>query len=107
MVSARDVDEYLRGVREPKRGTLEKLRATILEIVPEAEQVILAGSFNGWEKGATTLKRDAKGIWKTQVSLEPGRYEYRFRVDGHWRDDPECPSRIPNNFGSENCIIEV
>jgi len=42
-VSARDVDEYLRGVREPKRGTLEKLRATILEIVPEAEQVISYG----------------------------------------------------------------
>jgi uncharacterized protein YdhG (YjbR/CyaY superfamily) len=35
-----DVDEYLRGVEEPKRGTLEALRRTILEIVPEAEQVI-------------------------------------------------------------------
>ena len=43
MVSTRDVDECLRGVREPKRGTLEKLRATILEIVPEAEQVISYG----------------------------------------------------------------
>ena len=35
-----DVDEYLRGLEEPKRGTLETLRNTILEIVPEAEQVI-------------------------------------------------------------------
>ena len=35
-----DVDEYLRGLEEPKRGTLEALRSTILEIVPEAEQVI-------------------------------------------------------------------
>ena len=35
-----DVDEYLRGLEEPKRGTLETLRRTILEIVPEAEQVI-------------------------------------------------------------------
>jgi uncharacterized protein YdhG (YjbR/CyaY superfamily) len=39
-VSAEDVDEYLRGVEEPKRGTLQTLRRTILEIVPEAEQVI-------------------------------------------------------------------
>jgi uncharacterized protein YdhG (YjbR/CyaY superfamily) len=39
-VSARDVDEYLRGVEEPKRSTLEALRRTILEIVPHAEQVI-------------------------------------------------------------------
>jgi len=39
-VSAEDVDAYLRGIEEPKRSTLAALRATILEIVPEAEQVI-------------------------------------------------------------------
>jgi uncharacterized protein YdhG (YjbR/CyaY superfamily) len=39
-VSAQEVDEYLRGVEEPKRSTLEALRRTILEIVPGAEQVI-------------------------------------------------------------------
>jgi uncharacterized protein YdhG (YjbR/CyaY superfamily) len=39
-MSAADVDEYLRGVEEPKRSTLEALRRTILEIVPDAEQVI-------------------------------------------------------------------
>jgi uncharacterized protein YdhG (YjbR/CyaY superfamily) len=39
-MSAEEVDEYLRGVEEPKRATLEALRATILEIVPDAEQVI-------------------------------------------------------------------
>jgi uncharacterized protein YdhG (YjbR/CyaY superfamily) len=39
-VSAEEVDEYLRGVDEPKRSTLQALRRTILEIVPDAEQVI-------------------------------------------------------------------
>jgi uncharacterized protein YdhG (YjbR/CyaY superfamily) len=39
-VSAEDVDQYLRGLEEPKRSTLESLRRTILEIVPDAEQVI-------------------------------------------------------------------
>ena len=39
-MSAEDVDEYLRGIEEPKRSTLETLRRTILEIVPDAEQVI-------------------------------------------------------------------
>ena len=39
-MSARDVDEYLRAVEEPKRSTLQTLRGTILEAVPEAEQVI-------------------------------------------------------------------
>jgi uncharacterized protein YdhG (YjbR/CyaY superfamily) len=39
-MSAEEVDEYLRRVEEPKRSTLQTLRRTILEIVPEAEQVI-------------------------------------------------------------------
>ena len=38
--SAEDVDEYLGAVKQPGRTTLETLRRTILEIVPEAEQVI-------------------------------------------------------------------
>jgi uncharacterized protein YdhG (YjbR/CyaY superfamily) len=39
-MSAEAVDRYLRALDEPKRGTLEALRRTILEVVPEAEQVI-------------------------------------------------------------------
>jgi uncharacterized protein YdhG (YjbR/CyaY superfamily) len=39
-VSAEEVDEYLRGLEEPKRSTLETLRRTILEVIPDAEQVI-------------------------------------------------------------------
>jgi hypothetical protein len=35
-VPAEEVDEYLSGVREPKRSTLQALRRTILEIVPDA-----------------------------------------------------------------------
>ncbi len=37
-MSKREVDAYLASVEEPKRSTLEALRATILEIVPEAKQ---------------------------------------------------------------------
>jgi uncharacterized protein YdhG (YjbR/CyaY superfamily) len=39
-VAAKDVDEYIQGLEEPKRSTLEALRRTILEVVPDAEQVI-------------------------------------------------------------------
>jgi uncharacterized protein YdhG (YjbR/CyaY superfamily) len=40
VVSADEVDKYLRSVDEPKRSTLQALRRTILEIVPDAEQGI-------------------------------------------------------------------
>ena len=42
-MSAKEVDEYLRGIEEPKRSTLQTLRRTILEIVPDAEEVISYG----------------------------------------------------------------
>ena len=40
VMSIEEVDEYLRGLEEPRRNTLQTLRRTILEIVPDAEQVI-------------------------------------------------------------------
>ena len=42
-VATADVDAYLSRLEEPKRGTLQTLRRTILEIAPEAEQVISYG----------------------------------------------------------------
>ncbi len=43
VMSERDVDRYLETLDEPKRGTLEALRRSILEVVPEAEQCISYG----------------------------------------------------------------
>ncbi|MGA2928028.1 MAG: DUF1801 domain-containing protein [Solirubrobacteraceae bacterium] len=42
-MSADEIDSYLRGVEEPKRRTLETLRGTILEVIPDAEQVMSYG----------------------------------------------------------------
>ena len=39
-MSTDQIDAYLSGVDEPKRGTLEAVRQTIVEIVPGAEQTI-------------------------------------------------------------------
>lgn len=39
-MSAEEVTAYLQRLDEPKRSTLTALRQTILEIVPDAEQVI-------------------------------------------------------------------
>jgi uncharacterized protein YdhG (YjbR/CyaY superfamily) len=42
-VSSHDVDAYLANVDEPKRATLQKLRLTIRDILPDAEEVISYG----------------------------------------------------------------
>src|SRR5215510_4016878 len=42
-MSKSEVDKYLASLEQPKRGTLEALRRSILDIVPEAEQSISYG----------------------------------------------------------------
>ena len=42
-VSAGDIDNYLAGVDEPKRSTLEQLRRSIHAVVPDAEECISYG----------------------------------------------------------------
>jgi uncharacterized protein YdhG (YjbR/CyaY superfamily) len=43
VVSAQEVDRYLDALEEPKRATLARLRQTILDILPQAEQGISYG----------------------------------------------------------------
>ena len=70
----------------------------------EAQEVHLSGDFNNWDTGSHPIKKDKNGKWTTTLSLKPGRYEYRFFVDGNWENDPSCSSCVPNGFGSQNCV---
>jgi len=74
---------------------------------PQAEKVMVTGDFNEWRVDALPMKKDKKGTWKASAVLPPGRYEYRFWVDGAWCDDPRAQERIQNAFGSQNCVKTV
>ncbi len=84
-----------------------KKKETFTLLEPNALSVQLAGDFSEWDKSPINLKKDKNGLWKATVSLAPGPHEYRFLVDGQWRDDPACQKRVPNQFGATNCVREV
>lgn len=71
---------------------------------PDAADVHLAGDFNHWDTKANPMEKNKKGVWRISISLIPGRYEYRFIVDGTWHNDAACSSCVPNGFGSWNCV---
>ena len=71
---------------------------------PQATSVFIAGGFNQWNLSAHPLKQDKKGVWKISLALGPGRYEYRFFVDGEWQNDSNCQSLVENPFGTFNCL---
>jgi 1,4-alpha-glucan branching enzyme len=82
-------------------------KVTFSFVAPEAQSVLLAGDFTGWQQAPVILKKDKSGVWKKTLPLPPGKYEYRLLVDGQWRDDPQCPHRHPNQFGGMNCVCIV
>ncbi|NOZ60064.1 MAG: hypothetical protein GXO74_00130 [Calditrichaeota bacterium] len=61
---------------------------------PESTKSIsVVGDFNNWDKNANPLHdKNGDGIWKTEISLKPGIYQYRFLLDGvRWIKDPANP----------------
>ena len=77
-----------------------------------AQGVFLAGSFNDWDPARTAMERQGDGSLRAELELAPGRYEYKFIVDGAWccepgRADSECADCVPNPFGTMNRVIEV
>lgn len=74
---------------------------------PMAQGVCIAGSFNNWHPAATEMISRGNGKWTKELTLLPGRYEYRFVVDGQWMDDPNAKETVPNPFGSSNAVLVV
>jgi hypothetical protein len=74
---------------------------------PQARAVTVAGTFNNWDPAKTPLEKARDGTWHTKLNLTPGRYEYKFVVDGLWVEDPFVRTTVPNPLGSENAVIDV
>ena len=75
--------------------------------IGDVREVILTGDFTGWSAEGIRLSKGADDTWTASLALAPGRYEYRLRVDGLWRDDPAAAERVPNPFGTENAVVRV
>lgn len=87
-----------------KKGSAITKKVQFEFLAPQAQEVYLTGDFNQWDVDANPMKKDKKGIWRTAISLTPGRYEYRFVVDGNWENDPSATHCVPNEFCSYNCV---
>lgn len=48
-----------------------------------------------------------QGRWVKELSLPPGRYEYRLVVDGKWICDPAAAEKVPNPFDGQNAVLTV
>ena len=95
---------------EPSAGprmTPEGMRFSLYST--KVKKVNIAGTFNNWSMTADPLyDRDGSGMWVIVLPLPPGKYEYKFIIDGEeWIPDPANPTTTDDGFGGYNSVITI
>lgn len=70
------------------------------------KKVSLFGSFNGWNRNSLPMIND-NGVYRIKISLQPGRYQYKFYVDRKEILDPANPVKVPNGLGGFNSVVNI
>ena len=63
-----------------------------------------AGDFTEWKIHSL---QDIGDVYQISYDLKPGRYRYKYIVDGLWMPDPSHQKREADPFGGENSILEL
>lgn len=75
---------------------------------PDAEKVGIAADFNNWRPEDTGLfHEDGNGAFGITLDLDPGRYRYRYVIDGEWIHDPHNTYVESNPYGELDSVVEV
>ena len=71
-----------------------------------AKSVAVSGNFNGWNETGYSMARDDNG-WYISLYLKPGKYTYKFIVDGKWILDPDNTLWEENEYGTGNSVLWI
>lgn len=72
----------------------------------EAEAVAIYGSFNNWIQTKNYCAKDVDG-WVCRLDLAPGKYTYRFLVDGLGLLDPNNSATEDDGNGHTDSVIVI
>ncbi|MDT3695572.1 MAG: alpha-amylase family glycosyl hydrolase [Ignavibacterium sp.] len=69
------------------------------------KQINLFGQFNSWDRQGLPMKdTNGDGVFEVEIPLDPGRYEYKFFIDGKEVVDPANPVKVSNGMGDFNSV---
>jgi outer membrane protein assembly factor BamA len=66
---------------------------------PDAQDVRVTGSFNGWDSEGIRMTKDEEGTWSVLVPIAPGYVTYKFYIDGAWGPDPDVAEKVDDGQG--------
>jgi hypothetical protein len=72
----------------------------------DARVVALAGTFNNWNQSQLLFAREGDE-WVCRIDLAPGKYTYKFVVDGNWILDPANHQTEDDDRGFTNSLLVV
>lgn len=73
---------------------------------PGAESVIVTGSFNNWDNQGYKMEK-TNGVWTYSLYLKPGKYTYKYIIDGAWLIDPANEYWEDNALGTGNSVLWI
>lgn len=69
----------------------------------DTKKVMLAGSFNNWSPDALAMTKTDSG-WIADVKIKPGKYWYKFIIDGNWNTDNDNMVTENDGMGNDNSV---
>ncbi len=69
-----------------------------------AKKVFISGSFNAWSTLQTPMQPCDSG-WTVSMNLKPGKYSYKFIIDGKWTNDSYNKLRENDTYHGYNNIF--
>ena len=70
----------------------------------DSNEVKLAGQFNEWSP--ELMEKQEDGSWSRMLKLVPGKYMYKFVIDGEWMVNDDLPA-AEDEGGNRNNVLEV
>jgi hypothetical protein len=78
----------------------------ILKGYANAKTIRIGGTFNDWNYNGYTLKHEGTD-WRISLNLKPGKYLYKFIVDGNWIIDPGNKLWEQNQYDTGNSVLWI
>lgn len=89
-----------------KKTTRQTIAFEYKESAVKYKQIKVKGEFNNWNTEATTLSL-AGNVWKGELNINPGKYNYKLMGDGKEISDHNNSDSVSNGMGGYNNILTV
>lgn len=73
----------------------------------DARRVYLVGDFNKWDERSLPMRKRRGRGFELELAIPPGKYTFKYLIDGIWWNDPDADDYARNSWGSEDSVILV